>query len=486
MDLKQKTLRSALWIGVRGAVRQGANSVAFFALAFFLTPQAFGLGSMAVAVGMLARLVLDRGLRDAVIQAPELTDDFLDTAWSLSALLGAVLAGLLLVAGLLLDHVAALPGLGRLVAISALIPAFAGLGVVPEAVIERGFQQRRLGIAQAACSALSATVALLLAWRGLGAVSVVALNVVEAASVAVANLLLVHRAPKPRIDFSLAARQLRFVWPITVSGMLSGAFPRIALLVVGACLGSAAAAQFRIGQQVYLLLLQLAAAPISRALLPSFARRSGPLDVAYRKASAANAGMCAPLFFGLAAVSPALLRLTLGDGWSEAGRLSALICFSVAPTFIGFPLEAALLASGRSMALMRLAVIEAAIGVALTVLAAQISLVAVAVAMVLHGLACLALGSVFAKRELGAPHAASLAPVAFYSAAGLLTFAAARLTLINMPASGPAEAWASLVLAVGIGIVVYPALVRFGIRPLAPGAYSPLVGLMPARLRRFA
>jgi len=486
MNLKRVALLSVLWLLLRGAIRQGINSIVFVILALFLTPQQFGLGSIAVAAGMLARLMLDRGLRDAVIQTQgPTTADYLDTAWTLSAVFGAALAGVLVLVGLAFVFAVQGTALGWLIACAGAIPLFAGLSAVSEGYIERNFRQQQLSIVQSICSALSGGAALFLAVWGFGAWSVVMLNVVEAAMFAVANNLLARHAPRLRIVASLAREQLEFAWPIAVVGLFNGSFFRVALLIVGASFGAAAAAQFRVGSQIYIALAQLALGPVARALLPVFARHAGDLASAYQKAIAAYAGLCVPVFFGLAGISPALIQLLLGPQWATAGTISALLCFVVMSTFIGHPLEAALLVHGESGPLMGLSLLENVLGILIIGVTATISIYAVALGMALHGIVCLITTSAYAKHYLRVPIWASLAPVVYFSLAGLIIFGVARLVLGSAELARTGSGLVSIILAIVSGVIIYPTLVRFGIRRFAPSAYSPLANLVPERLQRF-
>ena len=475
-------MSSAWWNGLRGLARQGLNSAAFFGLATFLTPNEFGMGSIAVAAGMLGRLVLDRGLRNATIQTPNLSSEYLETAWTLNALLGVLLACIFGGIGWGIAAVFRKSALGWLIAAAGGLPLLAGLSSVAEGYLEREFRQRQLGFAQALSSAFGGGLALLLAWRGAGAWSLLALNMGECAALVVSTNVLAGGISRIHVDLEMARKQIAFVWPIAAANVLYGALPRVALLAVGSAFGSAAAAQFRVGFQVYQLLVQVAVMPIVRALLPVMSHHDGDLRSAYTKVVSAYAGFCAPVFFGAAAICPIVIQMTLGDKWIAAGNLGALMCFAAVGGFACQPLEAALVVVGNSRSALALALWDTAIGLVMVGGGAAFSVYGVAAGLVVQGVAGVGLAATFSRHHLGSSAWGGVAPVVLYSLAGLVTFATARLILLE---SGSLSSVAAVGLATLGGVAAYFGLVRIGVRRIAPTIYWSAANILPIQLRVF-
>ncbi len=482
-SLRQVTIRGAFWLFLRFAGRQGANTVAFFTLAALLTPAEFGLGSIAVAIGMLLRIAVIRGFRDAVIQAPELTPQVRDTAWWLNIGLGLALAAGLAVMSPVLGGLIGLPGLVPLVLLAALIPAISAVSAIQEALIERAFRHRQLTFAQSIASASAAVLAIVFAANGLGAWAVVAYSVVEIAGVALVTAIVVRQLPGLAFDGDRARNQIRFAVPLISSAFLSGGFPRMVQVILGGLLGAAATAQFRVGLQVYQLLYQTVCAPLLQALLPAFSRVEDGHGERFGRAFSLVSAMAFPVFLGAAAISPVFIPAILGPQWQMAGTLAQILCLALLPLVLAQVLEPLLIArgaTGRALLLAGLGVVAGLAAVSAGALGGD--LVLATSAMIVRGLVTL-VPAVWILREAFALPASRLAGLSLpYLGAAAIMYAAAIGGLALSVSVPP-------LLQVGVGVLmggsVYLVLVRFGLKRLAPQAYQLLEASVPARVRRW-
>ena len=321
-----KTMRSALWLVTRFGARQGANTVAFFLIAALLSPEEFGLGAIAVAIGAVLRQPVYRGLRDVIIQTETLDQKSYSTALWLNIGLGLAL-GSFLVAGLWFGSVLfQLKSWSSPFLIAALIPLLSAPSAIQEAQLEREFQHVKLTFAQAIASFLAAAISVSIALLGAGAVAVVILRVLEFGFVAAVTALLSKQRISLEFCPRLAVNQLRQSAPICLNALLNGSYVHLVVIIVGGFLGTSAAAMFRIALQVYNLLLQVFLAPLNQALLPAFARyRGDALGHRYCDAVTLLGIVAFPAFVGAGFVAEPVFEVFLGESWSQAGSLTLIV-----------------------------------------------------------------------------------------------------------------------------------------------------------------
>ena len=93
--LERRSVTSALWSAVGGYGNVFLSFVVFLILARLLTPDEFGLVAIATVFVDIILVIARGGLPEAVLQRPELDEDYADTAFWFSLLWGAVLCALL-------------------------------------------------------------------------------------------------------------------------------------------------------------------------------------------------------------------------------------------------------------------------------------------------------------------------------------------------------------------------------------------------------
>jgi O-antigen/teichoic acid export membrane protein len=157
----------------------------------------------------------------------------------------------------------------------------------------------------------------------------------------------------------------RFAWNTNLSATLDVAFTHAATLMVGALVGPAQAAFWRVGRQVADALAKPARL-LTPALYPELARlrASGDEPRMWRLAGRVGllAGGVSVLLLGLSAIAgPSLLKLVMGKAFAPAG---AVMNWQVAAAVVGIfalPLEPLLISLGRAGAVVR---VQLCVGVA--------------------------------------------------------------------------------------------------------------------------
>ena len=242
--VERKALAGEAYAAVRstGLARLVSELVAFaatVALARMLTPAEFGIATVALVAATLATATGQQGLGAPLVQRRSIDEAHLRVAVLLSLVLGVVLAVLVAT----LSEPAAEPLFGaeiaELLPLSAPFFLLAGLAAVPQAVLERALEFRRLSIVYLARMVVAAIASVALAAAGEGAE---ALILGPLAGTAVATGLLLRATPMvwPAWHPREAREILRFGVPSLGSGLAGIGAQYIDYAVIAARLPAAA------------------------------------------------------------------------------------------------------------------------------------------------------------------------------------------------------------------------------------------------------
>ena len=131
-SLSYRTAVGSLWLVGSGLLSKSLDFVTLLVLARILTPADFGLVAIAMSLIFVVEAAFEMPLNQALVRLPQLTADHFNTVFTLGALRGLVLAGVLVAAAFPFAAFYNDPRLG---------PVICVLGVAP---IARGFTSPRM------------------------------------------------------------------------------------------------------------------------------------------------------------------------------------------------------------------------------------------------------------------------------------------------------------------------------------------------------
>jgi O-antigen/teichoic acid export membrane protein len=285
-----------------------------------IAPADFGRATIAIVVGTLAVALVQQGIGTPLVQRKEnLLPGDLGAALVLSFVLGigftmVTIALAPSVVGALID-----PRTAEMVQISAPAFAFASLGAVPTALLERKLAFSILAANAAAASVAGAITSVVCAVAGLEGRSLV--------YGLLATTFVLGAAPwltAPRFGIAVSrtafARLLSFGIPAAGSSVLWIAVMKVDYAILGAKLGPAVLGQyvraFQLGSEYQGKLTNV----MTTMALPLYSRAESPdeLRELRTRITRLHATAILPLLFIVAATAPALVPLMFGPGWEAA------------------------------------------------------------------------------------------------------------------------------------------------------------------------
>lgn len=331
-----------------------------------LTPEDYGLMTMALTYLGLAMVLRELGLNSLLIQNRSIDEE------EMSRIYGAIILAHLVLCIVL---VAAAPFLADLFEDDRLTPVLTVLSlsllIMPMASVPRALLQRALNFKATAASELysnlaSAAVTLTMALLGQGVWALVAGNIVGSI---VLSLVLYAMSPlrlRPRFDLRALAPRWRFMRQTMWSQTLGQILGPISNLIVGKTLGANALGIFSIARELAALPVSKASSILTTVAFPAVAEIQadpGMIRSYFLRAVRIQSSLAYPAMFGLAACAAEIVVLVLDEQWRGAIFMFALACLGTPGRMITVLLPALAFGRGRPDIVVRCLYRSLAIGI---------------------------------------------------------------------------------------------------------------------------
>lgn len=303
-------------------------------LSRILTPTQIGTYSIGMAFIALLTAIREFGLGIYIVQERDLTVGRWNTAVTLTAISSWSLAGIVFAAASFLADLYRSPETGRVIQLIA--PSFLFVPWIASvtARLQRDLRYGTVAIISLACTGSSALVAVLLAQRGYGAISL-AWGALTGTAI---NFLCCLAVRQPDWRWRISLTHVRDVLPIgwkTVYGstlqQIGGALPE---LIIGRLIGLHDLAMFNRANAVRGLVSTHMISVVQGVLLPKFAQECRGAELIgnlYRSRNRLLCGILIPVYACTIVLAEPLVMVLFGDQWADAILLTRILC--AAPMF---------------------------------------------------------------------------------------------------------------------------------------------------------
>jgi lipopolysaccharide exporter len=437
-SLRSSAASGMVWQGASYLFGKVAVLATTLVLARLLVPEQFGLVALAMVFVTYADSIADLGVAQALVYLPRTAEN------ARAALLSAVGFGLALAGGVVL----AAPAIGelfgepdvvpliRLLSLSLLAGAVAS---VPESLMRRDLQFRRLSSAAVARSVAVGAVSVVLAVLGFGAAALVWGTVAGSLVYVLATWWLVPARPDARLwrtRWASLRAVLGYGLPAAGGMLLAKLIFDIDYLIVGHELGAEALGYYTMAFRIPELLIINVFFVVSSVTFPLYSQaRADPdrLQRGYLSSVRIQAayGVCAGL--GVAAVAPVLIPVLLGENWAPAVAGLVPLAVYAALRSLGAGANDVYKALGRPGLSVQISLLRLVVLVPTLVLATRWGFAGVAWAQAVAAAAFVVLMQGVALRVLGLRWSQLLRAAAPGIAAGIATGGAALLVVLFLP-----------------------------------------------------
>lgn len=327
-NLGTHTARGGAALMMSQGVKFVCQIVSLAILARFLAPSHFGLFVMAGAIVHFFSLVGTFGLVQAVIHRESISDRELNGLFLISAVTGMLLSALIYVAAPWFagfygeEEVKPLiRGLGAVLLIQ-------GLGIQSRAMLEKEFKFFHILLIEALASVVALLIAVLLAWHGVKAWTLVVQELTMVSVHSLGFLLICRWKPGVGLDFGNLKFILGYGSGLTGSNVVNYLSRNVDNVLIGEQFGNAQLGLYQKAYSLILLPINQINQPLSRVLLPALSRlRDQPDNYirAYRNAITSLCAFSIPIIVCMGLVSRELILIILGENWLQANRYFLLL-----------------------------------------------------------------------------------------------------------------------------------------------------------------
>ena len=325
-------MRAIRWRFAGTAIGAGSQLAIGTLLARLLSPTDYGLVAVASIIIGFARLFGDLGIGSAIVQRQSLTVRHVRAAFTLSTLLGIAVAAMVASMAPLAARVVADSHATSIVRALSFGFAIAGTSVAGAALLRRDVKFKQLFFIETISYTIGyGGLAMLLAWNGYAAWSLVWGNLLQTFVASAAVLAVSGHSTRPLLTRAELSDLLRF----GVGAHLSGCANYVALqgdnFVVGRALGAFELGLYSRAYTLMNLPFTYAAAVISGVLFPVFAQmQAAParLRPAFVAATQATAVIAASGSVVIGIASPHLVPTLYGAHWAEVVPPLQVLCIA--------------------------------------------------------------------------------------------------------------------------------------------------------------
>ena len=322
-------VRASAWaIALRWSVR-GTGLISTIILARLLTPQDFGVVAMAMILVGALEIFSETGQQLALIRHPAPTRDHFDSAWTISILIGLILAVVIYLsapaAGWYFGEPRA-PIVVRVLALRALLGGFENIGVVMfrrELNFSREFQY----LIYQKFASFVVTVSLAVALRNYWAL-VAGILVGRVATLCLSYGM---NSFRPRVSFAKVGEIWSFSIWLLIKHIGTYLATKLDEFFVGGMAGTAAMGRYNVANDVGSAPSNEFVAPVAAAMFPvmaKFQHEPAKLLDLYLRILAWMTVICTSTSAGVALVSDDIAVVVLGSQWTDASRLIAWLALA--------------------------------------------------------------------------------------------------------------------------------------------------------------
>ncbi|MCB5161515.1 lipopolysaccharide biosynthesis protein [Marinomonas algarum] len=321
MSLAKKAITGIIWNFAEQLARRGIGVAVTLLLAYFLTPEDFGLVAMMAVFLALGGTLMASGFQQALIRLKEATQLDFNTAFYANIALGLVAYIILYNAAPRIALFYEQPDLVSLIRVAALAVIVNSLQVVQVSILSRQLNFKAQLKANLPAALLSGLLAVSLAYYGWGAWALVVQMLVSAILITV--FLWMQRIWRPSLSFCFTSlgHMYNFGYKLFLSGVLDIVFKNMYVIVLAKVFSSSVAGIYFFAEKIKELVISQLVTSIQTVTYPALSTMQDDdvrLKVGYRKVLAMTTFLMFPTMLFLAALSQPLFEFLLPKKWWPA------------------------------------------------------------------------------------------------------------------------------------------------------------------------
>ncbi|MDJ0706495.1 MAG: MOP flippase family protein [Leptolyngbyaceae cyanobacterium MO_188.B28] len=350
MDIQKKVVKGVLWSVIESWGSQAISLIVFFLLARLLSPEAFGLVSMANVFLAFMNVFLDQGFAQALIQCKKLEPEHLDTAFWTNLVIGIVLTSSAFVSADFVANGFNQPLLTPIIRCFSPLFLITSLGHVQRAILERSFDFKAIANRSLLGLLISGGVGVTMAFSGFGVWSLVCQQLTNEL---VGTFVLWQASSwRPGLKFSRNHFNQLFHFGISLLCLnFIGFFNKRGNdFLIGYFLGPSTLGFYVLAYRVLDVMMQLLVRTTGQVALPAFSRLQEDLEKfrnTFYTSTQLTSLIAFPVFFGLASLAPEVIVILFGGQWQPSIPIVQILAFAGIVQSVSFFKGHILMAMGK-------------------------------------------------------------------------------------------------------------------------------------------
>ncbi|WP_256622117.1 lipopolysaccharide biosynthesis protein [Methanolobus chelungpuianus] len=387
MSLTKKTIGGFVWTFIEQFSNRGISIVVTLLLAYFLTPDDYGLVAMMAVFLAVANSLMDMGFNQALIRKQDATEVDFSTAFYVNFILGIVSYLLLFISAPLIAAYYNETPLTLLLRAAGIVIIINSFQFVPRSVLTRDLNFKTQLKATVPATFISGLCAVIMAYAGFGVWALITQTIVSSLIITIL-LWSMSDIWKPTFSFSWdsLSEMFDFGSKLFVSGFLDIIFKNIYVIFIAKLFSTSIAGHYFFATKIKdLILLQLVDS-IQKVTYPSLSTVQDDdirLKAGYRKIIQVTTFVFFPVITLTAALAEPLLLALFSEKWLPAVPYLQLMCIAG----LIYPLNAInvnmLKVKGRSDIYLRLGLLEKFNITVILIMSSQFGVIAILIGQII-------------------------------------------------------------------------------------------------------
>ena len=455
-NLKTSVLSSLFWKSLERGGVSGVQFIVQIILARLLFPEDYGIIALIVVFIAISQTFVQSGLGTALIQKKKVTDEDYSSVFYLSLVVALVFYGILFLAAPFIAAFYNQPLITPVLRVLGLTLFFGAVNTIQNAVIARNFQFRKLFVSSLGAVLLSGVVGIAMAYAGHGVWALVGQQLTSIITLCFIMWFTVKWRPKLLFSLARVKELFSFGWKLLVSGLINVTYTNLSSLIIGKLYPASMLGYYTKGQGFPSLVVSNIDSSLQTVMFPAYAKcqdNRPQVKQIMRRALVTSAFLVFPAMAGLAVIAEPLVELLLTEKWLMCVPFLQIFC----AVYALYPIHTVNLqvinALGRSDIFLRLEIMKRVVGVSVLAVTVPIGIYAMALGMVVTGVISTLINAYPNRLLLDYSFTEQwrdLAPALILSL--VMCGVVYSVLFLGLPA------WATLVLQIGVGVVVYMGL----------------------------
>lgn len=422
-------------------------------LARLLLPADYGVIAVIVVFISISQVFVQSGLGTALIQKNEVNDADYSSVFYLAQGIALVFYCILFLGAPFIATFYSQPLIVPVLRVLGLTLFFGAVNTIQTSIISRNFLFRKLFFSSLGAILLSGVVGIAMAYNGYRVWALVGQQLTSIIALCFIMWFTVRWRPKLLFSLTRVKELFSFGWKLLASSLIDVTYTNLSSLIIGKLYPASMLGYYTKGQELPNTLVSNINSSIQAVMFPAYARNQDNRPLVkqiMRRALVTSSFLVFPAMAGLAAIAKPLVELLLTDKWLMCVPFLQIFCAVYALWPIHIVNLQAISALGHSDVFLRLEIVKKVLGLSVLAVTVPIGILAMAQGMVVIGIVATLINAYPNKLLLDygfMEQWRDLMPALILS----LVMFGATYSILFLGLS----AWATLILQIGVGVVVY-------------------------------